>query len=116
MQAVFIVWVQKTRAYIANDVVLYINYISMLSFAPAISFAAEPQVCCSWRLQMLCLLHASCLTAPLHFCANLCACRTGDPSFVSMCWSGPIWCIYPLGYELHALRRLQCILATSLQA
>ena len=41
----FIVWVQKTRSYIANDAVLYVNYASMLSFAPAISFAAEPQVC-----------------------------------------------------------------------
>lgn len=70
MQAVFIVWVQKTRAYIANDAVLYINYISMLSFAPAISFAAEPQVCCKWHSQMLCLLCASCLTAPLHVCAK----------------------------------------------
>ena len=43
-QAVFVVWVQKTRLYIAIDTVLYVNYASMLSFAPAISFAAEPQV------------------------------------------------------------------------
>ena len=37
-------WVQKTRAFISNDAVLYINYTSMLSFAPAISLAVENKV------------------------------------------------------------------------